>query len=90
MFKTTGTTCNKKRETMRSRHHLEVATWNRGWNEETGGNKELRSRPEEGNEHQKRSRHRSRLKFETCEGRRLQTRSRPEKGSYNLELRQLK
>ena len=57
MFKTTGTTCNQKRATMRSQHHLEVTTWNRGWKEETGGNKELRLRPEEGNEHQKRLRH---------------------------------
>ena len=70
----------------------EVATWNRCWKEETGCNKELRLQPEEGNKHQKS--HditlRSQLKFETCEGRRPQTRSRPEKESHNLELRQLK
>ena len=36
---------NQGQQTM-SRHQHEVATWNRGWKEEIGCNKEFRLRPE--------------------------------------------
>ena len=45
-FKQLGHKPIKKRATMRSRHHFEVAIENRGWSKENGCNKKLGLRPE--------------------------------------------